>query len=467
MDDSNMPDILNSPSCRPEGWAQMTGDHKYAYHAKNWADPGDAVFKTPEVAALYRKRTRRILDTVALKEPDEVPVYFLAEGYVMAHGKLPSKAAFYDVDQFILSLVSLHETYQLDYRILSFIQSGPALDILGMRQIRWPGSAVPGSALAGDDPFQYVEDEYMRADEYDELINNPEGYFLRKYCPRIFGRLPGLSRLPNVFSLVETTGFASTLTGLSKGTEARQAIDRLLSAADQAGEVMAKLNHADMQIRRDHGIPNLFGGITKTPYDIIGDTMRCTLGIVKDIYTRPEKVEAAVEALVPMAVQAGIWSAGASPNPFVVIPLHKGSDDFLSPEQFRQFYWPTLKATMQGLIDEGFIPVPFAEGSYDRRLDIIAADPLPKGRSVWIFDRTDMAAAKEKIGPWACIAGNVPASLFKQAGPDLLRSYCRDLIETCAPGGGFCLSPGTIINQANHENVVAFLECGKRFGAYA
>jgi hypothetical protein len=444
----------------------MTGDEKYAYHAKHWVAPKNAVFNTPEIEALYQKRAQRILDAVALREPDEVPVYFLAEGYVMAHGKLPSKAAFYDIEQFICALLSLHESYKLDYRILSFIQSGPALDILGMRQIRWPGSMVPGSALACDDPFQYVEDEYMRADEYDELISNPEGYFLRRYCPRIFGSLQGLCSLPNVFSLVETTGFASTLAGLSKGTTARQALDRLLNAADQAGEVMEKLAAADMKIRGHYGIPDLFGGITKTPYDIIGDTMRCTLGIVKDIYSRPEKVEAAVNALVPMAVQAGISTTRANPNPFVVIPLHKGSDDFLSPEQFRQFYWPTLKATMQGLIDEGFIPVPFAEGAYDKRLDIIAADPLPKGRSVWIFDRTDMAAAKEKIGPWACIAGNVPASLFKQASPDMLVSYCRDLIETCAPGGGFCLSPGTIINQANHENVSAFLECGRQFGTY-
>ncbi len=453
---------------RPGTWAAMTADEKFCFHTKHWATPGDDQFRTPEIAACYRKRARRLLDTVDLKEPDEVPVYFLSEGYVLTHAGIASKTVFYDQDQLLDALAKLYDTYPLDYRIVNFVQSGPALDILGMRQIRWPGSSVEGSALEGDDdPFQYVEDEYMRADEYDELINNPEGYFLRKYCPRIFGHLPGLAQLPNVFSLVETTGFTATLTGLSKGTEARRAIERLLDASDQAGEAMAKSLAVDMKIRRRYGIPDLFGGITKPPYDIIGDTMRCTLGIVKDIYTRPDKVQAAVTALVPMAVQAGIQMARASGNPFIFIPLHKGSDDFLSPEQFKQFYWPTLKATMQGLIEEGFIPVPFAEGSYNQRLDIIAQDPLAKGRSMWIFDRTDMGAAKEKIGSWACIAGNVPASLFKQAGPDMLTSYCRNLIETCAPGGGFCLSPGAIINQANHHNVVAFLECGRRFGTYS
>ena len=61
-------------------------------------------------------------------------------------------------------------------------------------------------------------------------------------------------------------------------------------------------------------------------------------------------------------------------------------------------YWPTLKETMQGIIDHGFVPVPFVEGTFDRRLDTMAADPLPKSRSMWIFDRAHMKAAKEKIG---------------------------------------------------------------------
>ena len=239
-----------------------------------------------------------------------------------------------------------------------------------------------------------------------------------------------------------------------------------LKAADQTREALAAYLDAYTRIRNRWATPNLFGGITKSPYDIIGDTMRCTVGIVKDIYSRPEKVRAAVNALVPMAVQMGVQMAETFHSPFILIPLHKGSDDFMSPEQFENFYWPTLKATMQGIIDGGFVPVPFVEGSFSRRLDTVAADPLPAGRSMWIFDRTDMNAAKEKLGPWACIAGNVPASLFRQGTPQMLEAYCQNLIETCARGGGFCLFPGTIIDRANPENIRAYLGCGKKFGCY-
>ena len=33
---------------------------------------------------------------------------------------------------------------------------------------------------------------------------------------------------------------------------------------------------------------------------------------------------------------------------------------------------------------------------------------LPKGKTIWLFDQTDMARAKETIGQVACIQGNVP-----------------------------------------------------------
>ena len=467
MKTHNKTGFNTTPLSLPGNWQEMTGEEKYQHRIRIWADARRYDFKTPELAELYEKRARRILDVVALKEPDEVPVYLLAEGYIVSHCGIQTRDVFYDTDQFISALHRLHHDFDPDYSILSFFQSGKALDTLGMKLIRWPGSRVmPGATLSDDTAFQYVEDEYMRTDEYDELIHNPEGYVIRKYYPRILGNLSGLSHLPNAFNLVETTGFASLMLGLAPGAPARQALDLLLKAADQSQKDLEKYLAAYAALRYNHGTPHLFGGVTKAPYDMIGDTMRCTIGIVKDIYNRPEKVQAAVEALVPMAVQTGVQMAEISGSPFVLIPLHKGSDDFLSHEQFTAFYWPTLKKTMTGIIDHGLIPVPFVEGTFTRRLDAMAADPLPKAKSMWIFDRTDMKAAKEKLGGWACIGGNVPASLFKQGSVKMLESYCRNLMESCAQGGGFCLFPGTIIDHANPENIKAYLNCGKKFGIY-
>jgi len=49
-----------------------------------------------------------------------------------------------------------------------------------------------------------------------------------------------------------------------------------------------------------------------------------------------------------------------------------------------------------GLINEGFVPLLFAEGGYNSRLEVIS--DLPKGKTVWWFENTDMARAKQTVG---------------------------------------------------------------------
>ena len=68
-----------------------------------------------------------------------------------------------------------------------------------------------------------------------------------------------------------------------------------------------------------------------------------------------------------------------------------------------------------------------------------------------------MKTAKEKLGGFACIGGNVPASLFSTGTPEMIEAYCSDLLHVAAEGGGFFLSPGAVIDQAKPENVRAYL----------
>ncbi len=301
----SIPESPLTPPFLSNSGEDMNCHEKYQHYASSWASVKEKKFETPKVARLYEQRSQRILDAIALKEPDEVPVYLMAEGYILTYSGIQPRDAFYNIDKFASALLKLHEDFYLDYSVLTFVQSGNALETLGTKIIRWPGSALPGSALPDDTSFQYVEDEYMRADEYDELINNPEGYILRKYFPRIFTNLKGFANLPNAFNLIEVSGFAGSILGLATGSPVRDSFEYLLKAANQAGDILTKYLGAYRTIQTRYGMPHLFGGISKAPFDIIGDTMRCTVGIVKDIYNQPEKVLAAVEALVTMAVQMG------------------------------------------------------------------------------------------------------------------------------------------------------------------
>ncbi len=465
MRDENKNGSLSGTHPLPDNWKGMTGEERFDFYSKRWLGLIDHC-ADQKVVGRYRKRAGRVLDVLALKEPDQVPVHLMTIGYILGYGGVQPRDAFYDPDKVLVATTRLHQEFELDYFVLPGLYSGPMLDILGSRLVRWPGSRRSGQALPDSISYQYIEDEYMRQDEYDELIWQPEGFLLRKYLPRIFPEIAGLKTLPNIFNFKELVGYTGTLAALGKGTLARKAIDTLLDAADKAHETASLVDSASSRLVETFGVPSIFKGYSFAPFDFIGDTMRCTMGIMKDLYRCPEKVLAAMESLVPMAVQIGVQAAETTGNPFIYMPLHKGADIFLSRDQFKTFYWPSLRATLQGLIDQGCIPMLFLEGAHDKRLEIIAADPLPKGRSIWIFSQIDMAVAKALIGPWACIAGNVPASLFKQGSQEMLESYCKDLIETCAPGGGFFLFPGAVIDQANPENIHTFLNSARKFGTY-
>ena len=108
---------------------------------------------------------------------------------------------------------------------------------------------------------------------------------------------------------------------------------------------------------------------------------------------------------------------------------------------------------------------PALEGAYNERLEYIG--DFPKGWVSWMFDRTDMANAKRMIGDRCAISGNVPASLVVTGTPGEIKEYCRKLIETCAPGGGYTLNGGAMATEVkNPDNFRVFMEAAVEYGTY-
>jgi uroporphyrinogen-III decarboxylase len=212
------------------------------------------------------------------------------------------------------------------------------------------------------------------------------------------------------------------------------------------------------------GFPNIFGGFSKAPFDVIGDTLRGTRGIMVDMYRQPDKLLEALEAITPMMINMGVSAAKMSGNPLVFIPLHKGADGFLSDEQFKTFYWPAFRKLLMGLIEEGCVPFPWAEGGYNSRLEVIR--DVPKGKVFYGFDKTDMAKAKEILGDVACIGGNVPTALLAVGTPQEIKDYTKELIDTAGKGGGYVMMNGAALDDVNPENVKVWVDFTKEYGVY-
>lgn len=67
---------------------------------------------------------------------------------------------------------------------------GNSLRILDYKQLQWPGGILPP-----DRAFQFVEKEYMSADEYDDFLFDPTDHIYGVFLPRVYGKLEALRLL--------------------------------------------------------------------------------------------------------------------------------------------------------------------------------------------------------------------------------------------------------------------------------
>jgi len=418
----------------------------------------DLQFQSPEAEANYKASITRIKDAIQLKEPDRVPVTVFPNMFPFTYSGMTVQEAMYDYGK----CATAFKKFVLDFEPdIHWGAAGPGpgkfFEILDYKLYSWPGHGV-----APEYSYQCNEGEYMTADEYDLLITDPSFFFRNFYLPRVFGALDGFKMLPPLTSILEMYGVAFSF--IPYGLPPVQGTFKaLFEAGAEALKWAGAMGGVDGELAT-LGFPNILGGFTKAPFDTIGDTLRGTKGIMLDMYRRPDKLLQAMEAITPIMISMGVGAAQQTGNPLIFIPLHKGADGFLSDEQFEKFYWPTLRKVIVGLTDAGCVPLPAAEGGYSSRLKIVK--DLPRGKTVWMIDQTDMAKAKETLGQNACLLGNVPSVMLSVGTPQEVRDYAKKLIDTAGKDGGFIMGNGSFFDHAKPENVKAMVDFTKEYGVY-
>jgi hypothetical protein len=433
-------------------------DRKQAALFEKWLSGDKILFANADAAAAYRERATLIKDAIQLqKTPARIPICPSAGFFPVQYAGVSMYDAMYDYDILTQAWEKYCQDFTPDaYNAPTTIVPGKLLDILDFKLCKWPGRGV-----SKQQEYQYVEKEYMKADEYQDLIDDPTGYFMSVYFPRIFGNLKPLEKMPLLPIVNEIPCIPPA--AIPFGTEKVQStLKTLMQAGQETTRWLAALRRINTSVM-GKGYPAFSGGFTKAPFDVIGDTLRGTLGVMMDIYRHPQELMEACERLTPFMVKAGVAACKATGHIMPFIPLHKGADGFMSDEQFRTFYWPTLRKLIIGLIDEGCVPQLFAEGAYNQRLETIC--DVPKGKTVWWFDLTDMDRAKKTVGQVACIAGNVPVSLLCTATTDEVKAYCKNLMDVAGRDGGFIFSTGAGMQGAKAENVKVMIDFAKRYGA--
>ena len=445
-------------------WEAMSSDEKQEALFARWMSPKDSQgndlkFQSPQAEKAYKDRITRIKDAIQMKKlPDRVPVFLCPSFYPLYYAGVTPQESMYDYDKCCMAFKKLVMDFEPDGHLGAYVPgSGKALEILDYKLYSWPGHGV-----SPDASYQANEGEYMKANEYDALIDDPSNFFSNTYLPRVFGALEGFKMLPTLTGIQEMYGVA--LNFIPFGLPPVQAAYKaLFEAGAEALKWIGAIGAWNDEILAA-GFPIIVAGFTKAPFDVVGDTLRGTRGVMLDMYRQPDKLLQALEAMTPLMIKMGVGAAKTNGQPIIFMPLHKGADGFLSDEQFKKFYWPTLRKVMMGLIAEGVVPNPAAEGGYNSRLEAVC--DLPKAKTLWMIDNTDMAKAKKTLGSVACLAGNMPSALLKLGTPQEVKDYAKKLIDTCSKGGGFIMSNGAFFDDAKPENVYAMIDFTKEYGVY-
>src|SRR4030042_399459 len=227
---------------------------------------------------LYKERVKRIEDAIRLKTPDRVPV-MLSLGYFPAkYTGLTCADAFYNPVKWKEATKKTVIDFEPDTYTALGPDSGPALEALDYKQMVWPGHGT-----SSNHTHQFVEAEYMKADEYDAFLGDPTGFILQNYLPRICGSLGALQRLPTLsillFSptmLLGMPGFEEAIDSLSK---ARRELLKRNAESGSLGEELKEL-----------GFAAFAQAASFTPFDVISDRLRGMRGSMMDMFRQPDNL---------------------------------------------------------------------------------------------------------------------------------------------------------------------------------
>lgn len=409
------------------------------------------------VDQLYAERAKRVKDTIELRTPDRVPFMVLVEAH--RYAGIPNSAAYYDPITLKRAMRKMAVDLEPDMSEPGFPACGAAMTELDVQNCVWPGGPKPP-----DYEYQFIEGEYMKEEEYDLFLNDPSGFMLRCYLPRVYRALMPLAKLPPLDSMFMGL---EAITPLFASPEFQKMARHLAKAGKQVQKFYKIVGDAHEELAQ-LGFPPFArfaaGGVGGAPFDTVTSFLRGMKGSMLDMYRRPDKLLRACEVILDRRIASAFPADPASKDypPRVGLPLWRGDPVFMSDAQFKKFYWPGLKKSLQTHVDLGYVPVPFFEAVFGDRLECLLE--LPKGKILVSIEAADAVRAKEILGGHSALLVRCP-NTCKLWSLGQLESFIKNLIDKCGGNGGLILVI-KMPDAVQIEEMQAMLQSIKEYGRY-
>lgn len=286
---------------------------------------------------------------------------------------------------------------------------------------------VPGKDLGENELFQFLEEDVMKVEDYDLVIEKGFDAWQTQFVASI--QNPPFK--PPFLKFKVLKGF------IGCGMEAKK----------------------NKKFWDSKNIPMMFHSGTAPAFDTF--CMSRSLGeFVYDLYDEPEKVKEACAKATPAIIKTGIMGVKSAGGNRIAIFAMRSSATFISPDMFEEFAWPYLKQMCEEFYKAGITSVIHADGNWLPMLHYFKE--LPKGSCIIELDgATDIVEAYKILKGHQVIRGDVPATLLAFGTPEEVQAYCDKLIDL-AMGGGFIIGTGCEVPlNATIENMKTLINCTK------
>ena len=392
---------------------------------------------------LYQERLNRYITAMRNEKPDMIPIRPFVAEFTAKYAGYTCQDVAHDYNKAFEAAIKTAKGYGWDAIVpnMVYVWTGLA-QAVGLRYYGIPGIGIPHTT-----GFNYIEppegEAWMRADEYDALIEDPTAFLYNVWLPRVSteaSRIGAPSTYRNNLSLV-------------KGGMA------MLSYFYAFGPQIARM-------RSECGTVSAIAGIFKAPFDILADKLRGYVGLTMDMHTQPDKVLKACEALMPHLCHVGLTTADPARQVPIGFWMHRGCVPFINPKTFDSHNWPTLKPIIEEFWKNGHQTLFYAEGKWKHHLD--AFRELPDRSIVFHCDQDDIFHIHQKLHDKFALSGGVPNVMLSFGKPDEVRAFCRRVIDEVARDGGYIMDAGAIMqDDTSIENLQVLTQTTREYGVYS
>lgn len=410
-----------------------------------------------EYEKLYRERKMRVETAVSGGTPDRVPNCLLVGTYPLWKAGMTMAESMVNHEKQCQIMLEFYRTHpQLDTGMVSnFMPAAKVLETLQVKNMRWPGDP---KGLGVNNTYQFIEYPTLEDGEYEEFFDHPAEFWLTRHLPRTVGLLEFTKNL-DYYSLI--AGGTQELAIISP--QMIPVYEKLLEAAKEKQRMYSIIAAYEKKLRA-LGVYSIAGGGSATAFDMLGDTLRGTFGMMPDLIEERDNVKRALEIFVKIHIRNSLEFCQATGSKYAWVMLHKGFDNFISDKDYAELYWPYLRQWMMALIEHDIVPVVYTEGSYNTRLEYLK--DIPKHKAVYHFEKVDLKLAKKELGDIACLMGGFPVYTVRYGTPADVDAQVKRTLDIMAPGGGYLFSTGYSLEDAPEENIDALLNAVEKYGKY-